>query len=125
MELIKSIKSLSHKYDKKTEYQHVAYHTLLCHFMIFRQGGYRNSELKQRFKEQIMVLEAYNRDVLFGNIPGATAQEIAMLVLDVDIEGDVEKAHVSESGKYLATAFLLSSDRRWYSELILSLKMTT
>ena len=27
--LIKSIKSLSHKYDKDTEYHHVAYHTLL------------------------------------------------------------------------------------------------
>ena len=28
--------------------------------MIFRQGDYSNSENKQRFKEQIEVLEAHN-----------------------------------------------------------------
>ena len=28
--------------------------------MLFRQGGYSNSEYKQHFKEQIEVLEAYN-----------------------------------------------------------------
>ena len=42
--------------------------------------------------------------------------------LNVEIEGDVEKAHILARVKYLATAFLLSSDRRQYGELILSLK---
>ena len=28
--ILKSIKSLSHKYDEDTKYHHVAYHTLLC-----------------------------------------------------------------------------------------------
>ena len=50
LELIKSIKSLSHKYNEDTEYHHVAYHTLLRHFMMFRQGDYSNLEYKQRFK---------------------------------------------------------------------------
>ena len=36
--LIKIIKSLSHKYDEETEYHHVAYNTLICQFMLFRQG---------------------------------------------------------------------------------------
>ena len=88
-ELIKSIKSLSHKYNEDMEYHHVAYHTLLCHFMFFRQGDYSNSEYKQRFKDQIEVLEAYNGGVLFGNSPGATAREIATLGLDAEIKGDV------------------------------------
>ena len=48
--------------------------------------------------------------------------EIATLGLDAEIKGDVKKAQASARGKYLATAFLLSSDRRRYSELILSLK---
>ena len=60
--------------------------------------------------------------VLFWNIPGANTQEIVMLGLNVETEGDVEKAQVSARGKYLATAFLLSSDRRRYRELIMSLK---
>ena len=34
----------------------------------------------------------------------------------------MEKAQVLARGKYLATTFLLSSDRRWYDDLILSLK---
>ena len=34
----------------------------------------------------------------------------------------MEKAQTPARGKYLATAFLLSSDRRRYRELILSLK---
>ena len=34
---------------------------------------------------------------------------------------DVEKAQTSAMRKYLATAFLLSSDRRQYVELVLSL----
>ena len=34
----------------------------------------------------------------------------------------MEKAQTSVRGKYLATVFLLSSDRRRYGELILSLK---
>ena len=34
----------------------------------------------------------------------------------------MEKAKVSTRGKYLATAFLLSSYRRWYGELMLLLK---
>ena len=122
LELIKIIKSLSHKYDEDTEYHHVAYHTLLCRFMLFRQGDYTKLEYKQTFKEQIEVLEAYNGGVLFGNSPGATAREISTLGLDADIKGDVEKAQASARGKYLATAFLLSSDRRRYGELILSLK---
>ena len=33
--LLKIVNSLSHKYDKDTEYYHVAYHTLLRHFMLF------------------------------------------------------------------------------------------
>ena len=60
LELIRSIHSLSHKYDEDTEYHHVAYHTLLRCFMLFRQGDYINLEYKQRFKEQIEVLETYN-----------------------------------------------------------------
>ena len=79
--------------------------------MLFRKGDYSNSQYKQRFKEQIDVLEAYNGGFLFGNIPGATSREIAMMGLNVETEGDVEKAQVSARGKYLATAFLLSSDR--------------
>ena len=57
--LLKSIKSLSHKYNEDTEYHHIAYHTLLRRFMLFRQGDYSNSEYKQRFNEQIEVLEAH------------------------------------------------------------------
>ena len=45
-----------------------------------------------------------------------------MLGLNADTEGEVEKAQVSARGKYLATVFLLSSDRRRYGELIPSLK---
>ena len=44
LEIIKSIKSWSHKYNEDTEYHHVAYHTLLRQFMLLRQGGYSNSE---------------------------------------------------------------------------------
>ena len=40
------------------------------------------------------------------------AREIAMLGLDVETEGGVEKAQVSARWKYLATAFLLILDRR-------------
>ena len=36
LELIKIIKSLLHKYNEDTEYYHVAYHTLLRRFMLFR-----------------------------------------------------------------------------------------
>ena len=38
LELLKSVKSLSYKYDEDMEYHHIAYHILLCHFMIFCQG---------------------------------------------------------------------------------------
>ena len=34
----------------------------------------------------------------------------------------MEKVQTSARGEYLATAFLLSSDRRWYGKLILLLK---
>ena len=37
--------------------------------------------------------------VLFWNIPGANTQEIVMLGLNVETEGDVEKAQVSARGK--------------------------
>ena len=57
-------------------------------------------------------MEEYNRGVLFRNRPGATAQEIAMLGLNAETKGDVEKAQVSAKGKYLVTPFLLSPDRR-------------
>ena len=90
--------------------------------MLFRQGDYSDLEYKQRFKEQIEVLEAYNGGFLLGNSPGATAQEIATLGLDAEIEGDMEKARVLARGKYMGTTFLLSSDRRRYGKLILFLK---
>ena len=51
LEFIKIVKSLSHKYDKDTEYHHVAYQTLLRQFVLFRQGDYSNLEYIQRFKE--------------------------------------------------------------------------
>ena len=35
LELIKSIKSLLHKYDEDTEYHHIAYHTLLYRLILF------------------------------------------------------------------------------------------
>ena len=59
LKLQKSVKSLSHKYDEDTEYHHIAYHTLLRRFMLFRQGDYSNLEYKKIFKEKIEVLEAY------------------------------------------------------------------
>ena len=89
LKLIKIIKSLLHKYDEDTEYHRVAYHTLLRRFMIFRQGDYSNLKYKQRFKEQMEVMEAYNGGVLFWKSPGATAREIATLGLDAEIRGDV------------------------------------
>ena len=67
---------------------------------------------KQRFKEHIEVLEAYNRGVLFRNSLGATAREIVVLGLNVETEDEVGKAQASARGKNLATALLLSSDRR-------------
>ena len=60
--------------------------------------------------------------MLFRNTPGATAGKIALLGLNVEIIDNMEKVQVSARGKYLATAFLLSSDRRQYVELVLSLK---
>ena len=83
---------MSHKYNKDTEYHHVAYNTLLRRFMLFRKEDYSNLEYKQRFQEQIKVLEAYSRGVLFGNSPGATTREIAKLGLDAEIGADVEKS---------------------------------
>ena len=68
------------------------------------------------------MLEAYNGGVLFGNIPGATSQEIMILGLDTKTEGKVKKAHISVRGEYLATAFLLISDRLQYGKLILPLE---
>ena len=46
-------------------------------------------EYKQRFKEHIDVLEAYNGGVLFSNSPGAMAREIAILGLDAETKGGV------------------------------------
>ena len=40
----------------------------------------------------------------------------------METKGDMKKSHVLARGKYLATAFLLSLDRRRYGELILLLK---
>ena len=96
--ILKSVKSLLHKYDKYTEYHHVAYHTLLCGFMLFQKGDYSNSEYKQHFKEQIQVLESYNRVFLFWNSPGATSRDIAILWLNVETEGNEEKAQILERG---------------------------
>ena len=90
---------MSHKYNEDTKYHHVAYHTILCQFMLFRQGYYINLEYKQRFKEQIEVLEAYNGADLFGNSLGATEREIAMLGLDEEIGADVEKGQTPARGK--------------------------
>ena len=67
------------------------------------------------------MLEAYNGGVLFGNILRATAREIALLGLNMDTKGDVEKAHLSARGKYLATAFLLRLYMRQYGGLTLLL----
>ena len=97
-----------HKYDEYLEYHHVVYHMLLRSFLLFWQGDYSNSE--------------YKNGVLFGNSPGATTQEITILVLNADTEVGVEKTHMLARGKYLATEFLLRSEMRRYEELILSLK---
>ena len=94
LRLLKSIKSLSQKYDEYTEYHHVAYHTLLRRFMLFWKGDCSNLEYNQRFKGQIEVLEAYIEGVLFGNSPGAMAQEMATLGLDAETKGDADKAQV-------------------------------
>ena len=51
LKLLKGVKSLSQKHDEGTEYRHVVYHTLLCHFMLFFQRYSINLEYKQRFKE--------------------------------------------------------------------------
>ena len=99
LELINGIKFLSQKYAEDTEYHHVAYHTLLCRFMLLWKGGYSNLEYKQRFKDQIKVLEAYNRRFPFGNTLGAMTREIAILGLDAEIGADVEKGQTSARGK--------------------------
>ena len=102
--LIKSIKLLLHKYGEDTDYNHVAYHTLLCWFILFRQGDPINSEYKYNFKEKIEVLEAYNRGELFRNIPRETARDIKLLDLDANGKDNAEKARASARGKYIETA---------------------
>ena len=67
-------------------------------------------------------MEVYNGGVLLGNSPRATSRDITILGLNAEIKDDVEKAQISARGKYLANAFLLSSDRRRYRYLILLLK---
>ena len=67
-------------------------------------------------------MEAYNGGVLFGNSPGATAQEIAILGMNVETKGEVEKAQILARGKYTETAFLLSLYRLRHGEMILSQK---
>ena len=98
LELLKSVKSLSHKYDEDTEYHHVAHHTLLRRFMLFCQGDSSNSEYIKRFKDHIDVLGAYNGRVLFRNSPVSTARELTLLGLNTEIAVDVEKAHISAGG---------------------------
>ena len=79
LELLQIIKYLSHEYYEDMEYHHVAYHTLICHFMLFCQGDSSNLENKQQFKDQIEVLEAYNGGILFINSTGDTVCEIKLL----------------------------------------------
>ena len=89
-----------HKYDKDTEYHHVAYHTLLCLSMLFRQGYYSNSEYKQRFKDQIELFEAYNGGgVLFSNSLGARERKIRLLEINTETVGDVEMAQILARGE--------------------------
>ena len=80
--------------------------------MLFRQSNSSNVEYKRRFQEHLEIIEIYNGGILFGNSPGATAREVKVLGIDTDASKDVEKARVSERGKYLAVELLLSSDRR-------------
>ena len=49
--LIKSIKSLSHKYDEDMDYYNVSYHTLLHLFMMFRQDDDSNSEYTKKVRK--------------------------------------------------------------------------
>ena len=60
--------------------------------------------------------------VVFVNILVATARNITLLRLNTESADDMDKAQISARGRYMATAFLLSSDRRRYGDLILSLK---
>ena len=99
LELLKRVKSLLHKYDKDTEYHHIAYHTLLCRFMLFRQGYY-STEYKQRFKDQIELLEANNGGgVLFRNSLGAMERKIRLLDINTETVGDVEMAQILARGE--------------------------
>ena len=59
---------------------------------------------------------------MFRNSLGATAWEVKLLELDANSENNAKKARTLARVKYLATTFLLSSDRRQYGELILALK---
>ena len=90
--------------------------------MLFLQGDYSKSEYKQRFKEEIIVLESYNSGVLFGNSPEAGARELALMGINTETVGNKEKAQKLTRGEYLATALLFILDRRRYGELILSFK---
>ena len=60
--------------------------------------------------------------VVFVNILVATARNITLLRLNTESADNMYKAQISVRGRYMATAFLLSSDRRRYGDLILSLK---
>ena len=68
------------------------------------------------------MLEVLNGGELFRNSPGSTVRENKLLELDAKSKDNVENAWTSARGKYLATAFPLSSDRHRYGELILNLK---
>ena len=50
--IISSVKSLTHKYNEETEFQHVAYQPLVHRFMLFWKGESSNVEYKRRFQEQ-------------------------------------------------------------------------
>ena len=50
------------------------------------------------------------------------ARNIALLGLNMETKGNMEKAHILARGKCMTTAFLISSYRRQYGELFLLLK---
>ena len=73
----------------------MAYHPLVCRFMLFLQGDSSNSEYKQRFQDKVDVIETYNGGGTVHKSPGETAREIKILGLDPDIKEDVKKARAS------------------------------
>jgi len=125
IELLRAIQRICYNFETQKYMPHAVHEAVRRFYLLRQEASMTCGAYLEKFKSSVEVLETCGGTIGESEIMvQAAANDIAGETVDINMASDDDKASYAEGARqrYLATAFILGSDRKRYKKLIQGLE---